>query len=316
MSDTNFSSIGYVEETTFGTTPSANLQLLRNTGGNINPQRDTVTSGEIRSDLRSGEPVRTAEWSEGSVDVEWSYGTLDDLLEGMLFEAWASNVLVDGTTEKSYTFETQFEDPSISPDQFIIHKGCRLSQISMSLALGSIVTGSFGVLGATPSIAQASAGTGDTSETTTSPYNTVDMVTTLNEAGATETEAAIGSIVGVDLSLDRDLRRQHEIGSLNPVDIGTGRLLVTGSIQQYFEDDQLLDAWFAFGDRQLTIVLDDNGSTGGGNQLQIEIPKMRYVGEPAIDRPGPDSDAIVTVNFEAYADVGDAALIRFTRTAA
>lgn len=315
MSDSNYTDLGYVEETTFGTTPAANLQILRRTGGTINPGRRTTRSEEIRSDLRAGEPVLTADMAEGSVNVEWSYGTLDDLLEGMLMEAWSSNVLVDGTTKKSYTFEQQVEDPSISPSQYMIFKGCRIADLSLSLATESIVNGSFSVMGATPSIAQASAGAGDTAATTTSPYNTVDMVTVLNEGDASTTESALSNVVGVDINLTRDLREIRAIGDVNPTDIGVGRLIVTGSIQQYFQDATLADAFFAYGERQFRAVLDDNGDTGGGNQLEIDIPKMKYTGM-TLDIPGPDSDVIATFDFEAFADVGDSAVIQFTRTAA
>lgn len=307
MSDTNYTRIGYVEETTFGTTPSANLQLMRRTGGQLSPTRQTTRSAEIRSDLRPGEPVRTAEGVGGTINVEWSYGTLDDLLEGMLMNTWDSTVLVDGTTEKSYTFEEQFVDPSISPSQYLIYKGCRISQLTLSLALGSIVTGGFSVLGATPSIAQASAGTGNTAATTTGVFNTVDMVTTLEE-----NSSAISRVTGVEITMSRSLRAKGEIGALNPFDIGVGRLMVEGSITQYFEDDVLMDAWFAFGDRSLDIVMDDSG--GGGNTVQCEIPKMKLVGDPVVEVSGPDADCMVTTNFEAYAAVADAALIRFTNS--
>jgi len=308
--DSNLTNLGYVEETVFGTTPSANLQLFRRTGGNIVPTQPSVVSQEIRSDLRAGRPVRVGQMASGTINMEWSYGTLDDILEGMLLEAWDSTVLVDGTTKKSYTFEEQFVDPDISPSQYKIYKGCRISQLSMSLGIGAIVTGSFGIMGATPSIAQASSGTGNTNPTTTGPWNTVDMVTSLLEGVAGGSPVALGKTTGVELNLSRNLREKREIGSLNPFDIGVGRLLVSGSIQQYFEDDVLMDAWFAFEDRELTVVLTDEDS----NVFTIEIPKLKLVGDANIDNPGTDSDRIVTVNFEAYANAGDAALIRFTNS--
>lgn len=303
--DSNLTNLGYVEETAFGTTPAANLQLLRRTGGSISPRQGTTRSEEIRSDLRPGQPVRTSQMAQGDIQVEWSSGTLDDILEGMLLEAWLSNVLVDGTTKKSYTFEEQFVDPSISPSQYMIYKGCRIGSLSMSFALESIVTGSFGIMAATPSIAQASAGAGNSSETTTEPFNTVDMVTTLQEESAD-----LGKVVGVDINLDRSLRAKQEIGSLNPFDIGVGRLLITGQIQQYFESDVLMDAYLAFQERNLEITLTD----GASNTLTIEIPKLKYTGDANIGNPGPDGDRIVTMNFEAYGLSTDAHQIRFTRS--
>jgi hypothetical protein len=50
--------------------------------------------------------------------------------------------------------------------------------------------------------------------------------------------------------------------------------------------------------------------------MLIEIPKMKYVNDFTIERPGVDTDVLATMNFEAYATATDAALIRFTKTSA
>lgn len=307
--DSNFTNLGYVEETTFGTTPASNLQLLRRTSDSLGPDQPTTRSEEIRSDLRAGAPVRTSQMADGDVQVEWSHTTLDDILEGMMMDAWTTDVLVDGTTKKSYTFEKQFVDPDISPSQYMIFKGCRIGSLSMSLALESMVTGAFSVMSTTPSIAQASAGAGNTSETTTEVFNCTSMVTSLTEGQAGTTLASLGRVTGIDIQLDRSLRWKQEIGTLNPFDIGTGRLLVTGTISQYFEDDTLIDAYFAFQNRALDFTLND-----GTNTIQVEIPKLKLMGRPDISTPGPDDDVIATYNFEGFAVSGDAASIRFTRS--
>lgn len=308
--DSNLTNLAYVEEVTFGTTPSSNLQLLRRTGGSIDINQNTVTSAEIRSDLRAGRPVRTALSSGGQIPVEWSYGTLDDILEGMLMNSWSSDVLVDGTTKKSYTFEEQLTDPSISPSIYITHKGARIETLSMSFALEQIVTGSFGVRAANPSVGSSSAGTGNTNPTTTGPLNTVDMITGLTEGAAGTTLSSLSRVTGIDINMSRSLRDKRELGTLAAYDIGVGRLLVSGQIQYYIEDSTLLAAFLAFTDRALDITLTDEDS----NTIQVEIPKLKYTGQARIENPGVDSDRIVTLPFEAYADADDAALIRFTRS--
>lgn len=313
MADSNYTNLGVVEETEFGTTPGSALQLLRRTGGSITPRRSTTTSGEIRSDLRAGKPVRTSEHGEGDVNIEWSYGSFDTILAGMLMEDWTSDVLVDGTTKKSFTFEDQIVDPDISPSQYLIYKGARISSVSMSLALESIVAGSLGVLATTPSVAQSSAGTGSaTAASSTDVFNTVDMVEAIEGADSGDTPAALTRIVGVELNLTRDLRPQRELGSLNPFGIGVGRLMVAGSITEHFRNSTMMDAWYAYDDRLLNLELQD----AAGNNLAIEIPKYNMVGDPEVSIPGPDDDVLATYNFEAYADVADSALIRLTRTSA
>lgn len=302
MSDSNLTTLGFVEEVTFGTTPASALQLLRRTGGGLTFNKPFVVSDEIRADLRAGQPVQTGLTAQGSVNVEWSYGTLDTLLEGMLFEAWATNVLHDGTTAKSYTFVDRF--PSLTPAQYLAYKASRINEITMELALGAIVKGSVGIMSASPSITQTQPGSGTTAETTTKPFNCVNMVT-----GLKWNSSPLSRVTGVSLTMSRALRFQQQVGTLAPWGIGYGRLLVKGSITQYFVSDYLMDAYFADTQAPLEFTLDD-----GDSQIKVELPQIKFMGDLNVENPGPDDDRLATCNFEAWADVGDEALIKFTRT--
>lgn len=311
MADANLTQLGYVAETTFGTTPAESLQILRTTGGAITPTQEFVISEEIRSDLRAGRPVRTSQMANGDINVEWSYGTLDGILEGMLMEDWASDVLVDGTTKKSFTFEDQFT--GLDTPLYNTFKGSRIASVSMSVTMGSIVTGSFGIMAATPDLGNTSSeASGTTAATTTGPWNAVDMVETLTEGASGGSLASLAKMTSVELNITRDLRTKGEIGSLNPFDIGTGRLVVNGTLTQYFEDASFLTQWAAFNDRELDLQFNDED----GNTFLVNIPKMKYVGDLDVENPGVDSDRMVTANFEAYATATDNHVIRFTRTAA
>lgn len=306
MADSNLTTLGYVKETVFGTTPAAALQLLRRSGGSIKINQGSVTPDEIRSDLRAGKPVRVSLSGSGGIPIEWSYGTLDPLLEGMLMEEWSTDVLVDGVTPMSYTFEDQF--PQLTPAQYLIFKGTAVEGLSMNFALKQIVKGTLDLLSASPSLAQASAGTGPaTAPGSTSAWNTVDMITSLEENAS-----GISEVVSVQLNLKRNLRILEQLGSLGGFAIGTGRLMVTGQLQQYFYDARLIDAFFAFENRGLGITVTDDA----GNAMLVEVPKMKYEGDLDVGNPGPDGDRLVSVNFTGFADVGDAALVRFTRTPA
>lgn len=307
--DTNFTRLGYIAESTFGTTPSSAVTLIKRVSGTIQPRQSTVTSEEIRSDLRASKPIRTAQWAQGDVNIEWSYGTYDTLLEGLLGGTWTTNVLVDGTTKRSFTFEDSFIDTNISPDIYMIYKGCRMASMNFSLALGAPVRGSFSVLGATPSIATATVGNGTHTAVNTNPiWNCTDMVSDIEEGTALGTN--VTRITAMEINLTRALRLNQQIGSLNPFDVGTGRLMISGTLTQYFESVSLMTAYLAFQRRALMVQFTDELT----NILKIEMPKVHYVGDPNVEISGPDGDCMVTLNFEAYGDVGDAYSIRFTRT--
>jgi hypothetical protein len=307
MADSNLSQLGFVAESVFGTTPASPLQILRTTGGTITPTQNTIVSEEIRADLRAGRPVRTSQMAQGDISVEWSYGTLDGVLEGVLMNDWDSesdrDILVDGVLKKSFTFEDQILD--LSPAVYRTFKGSRIASLSIDLAIDSIVSGSFGVMSAIPVVGSSSAATGAAiAATTTGPWNTVDMIEALDEQGSPLTR-----VIGLTINMDRSLREKREFGNINPWDIGVGRLLVTGQIQLHFTTSAQLTAWQNFSDRSLEVEFQDED----GNEMWIEIPKLKYVGEAEVSQPGVDEDRILTLNWEAYANATDEALIKFTR---
>lgn len=293
MSETNRTDIGLIPEVTFGATPSAPIQWLRRTGGSITPTQGTVRSQEIRSDLLPGAAVRTMQMASGEIGVEWSAGTLDEILSGLLMSDWASgsggDTIVPGTTKKSYTFVERFA--GVTPNIVKTYRGARIGSLSMSLALDSIVSGAFGVTAAVPSFGSTLPGSGTSAALTTGVWNTIDMVETLEEQGS---ELGQG-VVGVEINLTRDLRELRDIREINPFDIGVGRLQASGSITQHFRSVTLAEAWADFGNRTLEVAFDD----GEGNEFGLTFHRIKYVGDLSIDIPGPDADCIVTVNWEA-----------------
>ena len=84
IGETNRTKLKYVEETTYGVTPSAQLQLLRFTEESLVENSNTVTSSEIRSDRNIQEYVQVSAAVSGSIGFELSYGTYDDMFEGAL----------------------------------------------------------------------------------------------------------------------------------------------------------------------------------------------------------------------------------------
>jgi hypothetical protein len=312
MADTNATTFGLIPEVTFGTTPAAPLQFLRRTGGTITPTQGTIRSDEIRSDLKPGRAIRTSQMAEGSINVDYSSGSFDTILEGLFMSSWAIDgggsgidTLVPGTTKKSYTFAENFSDLSNIWRTF---KGTRIASASMSFALDQIVSGSIGVMSAIPSVtATANPGSGTTAATATQVWNTVDFITQLDtDAGALPT-----GVVGVDLTFTRNLRAKRDIREINPFDIGTGRLLISGSLQMHFVNTNLATAWQNFASEELAIKIED----GVGNEFTIELPRIKFIGDADVSIPGPDDDCILTLNFEAEPDnTGD--YVTLTRTLA
>tara|TARA_R110000796_G_C14571530_1_gene435755 strand:- start:461 stop:1993 length:1533 start_codon:yes stop_codon:yes gene_type:complete len=86
MSDSNLSSIAYVAETVWGTTPApAAFKLMRLTGEAMSHSKDTVVSEEVRSDRQISDMPEVGSQADGSINFELSYTAFQPFLEAAMF---------------------------------------------------------------------------------------------------------------------------------------------------------------------------------------------------------------------------------------
>ena len=147
--------LAHIAEVTAGTTPATPTFLKdRVTGGGMQTMQDYITSNEIRPDRQITDRVRVGRRSEGSYNFELSYGSFDDWLESLFQNAWSTNVLENGITNKYFTFEEKIETGAT--DQYKRFLGCQVNTMSLSIAANQIVTGSAGIMGfGVPTLTQA-----------------------------------------------------------------------------------------------------------------------------------------------------------------
>ena len=94
---TNRVLLSYIEESTYGTTPSGSLIEIRTTGETLKGDTNTVNSDEIRQDRMISDVLRTMISSSGDINFELSYGSFDTFMEAALMSAgWSSTATVEG----------------------------------------------------------------------------------------------------------------------------------------------------------------------------------------------------------------------------
>lgn len=94
-SDTRLS---LVPEAVWGTTPTTPaFQNIRFTGENLQPNKETVRSQEIRPDRNVIDEIMVGRSVSGNMDFELSFGTFDDLLESLFHAEWDDDVLINGS---------------------------------------------------------------------------------------------------------------------------------------------------------------------------------------------------------------------------
>jgi hypothetical protein len=303
MADTSQTRLAYIAETTWGTTPATPaFTNARFTGEGLSPNIDNITSNEIREDRNVTDLIQVGQSSGGTVDFELSYGAFDDWLESVLYGTWATNVLINGNTENSFTIEKTFETGAT--DQYHRFTGAIASSMSLSAQIDQVVTGSFEFLGKGASTDQAII-TGATY--TPGPSNPVINAAT-NFANLAITGVTSPEVTAINLNVTNNLRTQKVLGSLDARGIGTGRFEVTGDLTAYFENEELFDLYLNGTSADLSFKL------GGASSLNyvFDMGTIKFeTGE--VLAGGNDQDLLAVMTFRALFDGVDNTL-KITRT--
>ena len=306
MTDTNRVSLYLLEETTtWGTTPSSGAwETLRFTGESLTLNVDTANSAEIRSDRNVEDIIRTGENVSGDINFEFSHGTFDSLLEGLMCAEFSSGVLTNGTVLKSYTIEKKFEQLT----KYHTFKGCRVGSMNINVNAGEIVTGSFSLMGKDLTTSSSSASSGTPADPTTSPaYNAINNVSVLNEGGSSLAD----KVTALSLTIENNLRQNVAIGSSAPSQIGLGQFLVTGTMTVYFSSSQIFDKFVNGTDSSLSFTLSDLAGTP--NTVNFNLPKIEYTSATVL-AGGVNSDVMAEVGFTAKYDSTTAGTLKITKS--
>jgi hypothetical protein len=328
MSESNRTRLAYIKEHTWNTTPaSPELQALRITGESLVHNIDTITSAEIRSDRNVTSLVDTMYSSGGGFNFEFSAGTFDDLLAGVLFadispessatSSWWSDIdssnageeyIVNGVTEHSFSIERA----QLDKDEYFMFTGMVPNSMSLTVSAGAIVTGSFDFMGGLPATSlqqttfDSSSNSTPTAAPTTDPYNGVGNVGTIEEGGIALSGVYLSEI---SFTISNNLRALPALGYNTAIDIAAGKIDVTGSVTAYFEDDSLYDKFTGFTDTKLSFTLTD----GAGNYYTFYFPKVKYSSD-TVNAGGQDADVMEVLNFTAIYDASTGGAVKITKS--
>lgn len=288
----------YVAESTWGTTPTTPVcKVLRNTGGDgIQLNRDTLQSNEMRSDRAVADVKQGNKKPSFTVPFEFSASSYDDLLESALFGTWTSNVLKQGVTLKSVSIEEGHADLS----QYQVLTGAVVNDLSLSVKVNSIVTGSFGIIGKDASSYSGTSidATPDPSPTTT-PFDS--YTGSLKEGGVT-----IAVVTGIDLNLNNNIEQLFTLFNDATYQIAPGRAQVSGNVSLYFESTALINKYISSTETSLEFALQD----GKGNSYTFLIPRVKFSG---YDKSISENQIVITLPFQGLYDSTEETALKITR---
>jgi hypothetical protein len=296
------SSLAYIAETSFGTTPStptfANLPINSHS---LDLTKDRVEGNEIQADRMTRVDRHGNKQAGGSIEVDLRKGDYDELLESAFFNSYATNVLKVGTTPKFFTIEDAANDIS----QFRLFTGMAVSTASFSIAPNQMVTATFDMVGKGMTQAGTTGSTGGTptASTTNSPFDSYSG--TITDGGS-----GISIVTSIDFSLSNSLAPTFVVGADNAQSLEFGSAVVEGTMTVYYEDETLINKFLNETESSITVSVDD---PTGSNAYTFEFPRVKYNGA-SVPLQNPQS-RLITLPFVALYDTTENTNLKMTRTA-
>ena len=291
------SSLSYITETTFGTTPAGNFQNLPFTSHSLNMTKDRVEGTDIQADRMSRVDRHGNDQVAGDIVGDLRDGDFDELLESAMLSSWSTNVLKVGTTPKFFSIE----DYAADIDQARLFAGCSINTLAVSLAPNAMVTGTFGVVGKNMTMS-ATEKTQDPASGA-SPFDSYSG--TLQIGGS---NSAI--VTAMDFTLTNSFAPTFVVGDDSAPALEVGNAVVEGTISAYFEDASLINRFVNETETPLKVTVGDNA--GSPNTMEFFFPRCK-INSADVGVDGPTS-RIVNLSFVALRDSTEATNLRITRS--
>tara|TARA_R110000782_G_scaffold29668_1_gene73678 strand:- start:787 stop:1701 length:915 start_codon:yes stop_codon:yes gene_type:complete len=295
------SSLAYIAETTFGTTPSTpTLANLPINSHSLDLTKDRVEGNEIQADRMSRVDRHGNKQAGGSIEVDLRKGDYDELLESAFFNSYATDVLKVGTTPKYFSME----DAANDINQFRMFTGLAVSSVNFSIAPNQMVTSTFEMVGKgmTQAATTGSTGGAPTASSTNSPFDSYSG--TISDGGA-----GISIVTSIDFSLTNSLAPTFVVGADNAQSLEFGRAVVEGTMTVYYEDQTLINKFLNETESSIEVSIDD---PTGANPYTFLFPRVKYNGA-SVPLQNPQS-RLITLPFVALYDTVENTNLKMTRT--
>jgi hypothetical protein len=292
-----------VAEATVGTTPATpGFKLTRDIRVSGAPQRSAMRSPERRSDRMAKSMVTGLNTFPKVIELPWVRDAATDILwESLLCGAFSGDVLLNASTQKTFTLEEKYEGGATDPYRRLT--GAQVDSCTINFTLGQPGSLSFSMRALAEGTATATIA-GATYAAATPGYDPVspsDIV--VNTSGS----LSAPKLVGLNMTISNNLRDQYAFGSPNPFGVGMGLFDISGTMQCYFT---ALADYSTFVTRQIAQAL--SFTIGGQANFKdtLALPNCD-IWDPDVNDPGASGDHIVSLKFLAryYASSGSAAIL-------
>mgnify|MGYP006408221415 CR=1 FL=1 len=289
------SSLRYVVESTFGTTPTVDGSnpgiVLPFTSHSLNLSKDLVAGNERHGNKQSA----------GDIVADLRELDFDPFLESVMLNSWDTNVLKVGTAPKYFSIE----DYSADIDQARLFTGQTVSTMGVSIAPNQMVTATFGMVGKGMSIS-ATEFPNETVSSTNSPFDAYSGDLKIADAGSSLVSSSI--ITQIDFNVANSFAPTFVVGSDETPALEVGRAEVTGSFSAYFDNDALINRFLNETESAIEVSVQDPAA----NSLTFLFPRVK-INSADVGVDGPTS-RIINMSFTALFDTSEATNLKITRS--
>lgn len=293
------SSLSYITETTFGTTPSGNFQNLPFSTHSLNLTKDRVTGNDIQADRMPRVDRHGNRQVSGDIVVDLRDTDYDDFLEAAMLNTWSSDVLKVGVTPKYFSIE----DYAADIDQARLFTGCTVSSMAISLAPNQMVTTTFGMVGKDMSIS-----TVEKTQDAPSGAQPFDAYSGDLAIGNVGNSSAVAIVTGLDFTLTNSFAPTFVIGDDSAPSLEYGQAVVEGTLTAYFEDASLINRFLNEVESELVVSVDD---PTGLNAYTFTFPKIK-INSADVGVDGPTS-RMINLSFVALYDSTEGTNLKIER---
>jgi len=294
------SSLSFIVESTFGTTPAGNFTNLPFSTHSLNLTKDRVAGNDIQADRMPRVDRHGNRQTGGDIAADLRKGDYDAFLESAMLNVWATDVLKVGTAPKYFSIE----DYAADVDQARLFTGCTVSTLALSIAPNQMVTTTFGMVGKDMSI-----GTTEKTQDAASGNAPFDAYSGDLAIGNVGSSSAVAIVTGIDFTLNNSFAPTFVVGDDSAPCLEVGRAEIEGTITAYFEDAALINRFLNETETELSVSVDD---PTGSNTYTFLFPRVK-INSADVGVDGPNS-RIINMSFVALYDSTEETNLKITRS--
>ena len=295
------SSLSYIVESAFGTTPAGNFTNLPFTSQSLNLTKDRVAGNDIQQDRMPRVDRHGNRQVAGDIVVDLRDADYDAFLESAMLNAWSTNVLKVGTTPKFFSIE----DYAADIDQARLFSGCAVSSMAISLAPNQMVATTFGMVGKDMTI-----GSTQKTQDAASGAAPFDAYSGDIAIGNVASSSAVAIVTGLDFTLTNSFAPTFVIGDASAPSLEYGQAVIEGTLTAYFEDLALINRFLNEVESELEVSVND---PTGANAYTFLFPRIK-INSADVGVDGPTS-RMISMSFVSLYDVTETTNLKITRPA-